>query len=277
MTSNTKSLWPAQIKPDILSPRQILSAQANALTLLTKGVLVGELSEDKKDDEVILTLDMLAPAINYRHRVLTARHPVGLLYPVLLDADVFRPKGIMALQGIGGIFEGKKSASQADSDDELVKLVERVLTSSAIVSMAQSLIALSNEARTPTNYIHYLKGLAKAEQQSAIDEKIAETSHEILDSGAFGSAIAETNASGWGMAEYEIQDIDLGDEECIVTFSYSASGDQDEEKPYSGDTVTGTAKAAIDSQGAVEYRDITAEVMHDSAEPDSGEDSDPAE
>jgi hypothetical protein len=114
---------------------------------------------------------------------------------------------------------------------------------------------------------------AGIERQKAIDEKIAETVHKILDSEAFVRATTETNASGWGMDEYEIQAIGLGDEECTLRLSYSASGEQEEDKPYSGDSVTGTAEAAIDSQGAVEYREITAEVVHDAAEPDSGDDS----
>jgi hypothetical protein len=95
MPSSVNSLWPEQIKPGILSPRQILSTQASALSGMTKGVLVGELTESKREDElVVLTLDMYAPLIDYRHRVLTASHSSVLPYPVLLDAAVFRPKGI---------------------------------------------------------------------------------------------------------------------------------------------------------------------------------------
>lgn len=272
MASAVKSLWSAQIKPDILSPRQILRAQADALAEQTKGVLVGELLESKREDkEVVLTLDMLAPVIKYRHRVLSARHSTDLLYPVRLDAEVFRPKGLQGLSLSSEILGGKKPESQADSDEELIKLVEKVLKSSSVVAMAQSLIALSNEAHTPTNYIHYLKDRSDAERGAEIDEKIAETYHEILDSEIFASAIAETNASGWGMDEYEVQNIDLGDEECIVRLTYSASGDQAEDKPYSGDKVTGTAEAIIDSQGAVDYREITAELIHEDDEPDSEE------
>jgi hypothetical protein len=53
MASPVGSLWPAQIKPDILSPKQILSTQANALSALTKGVLVGELSETTMQDKTV--------------------------------------------------------------------------------------------------------------------------------------------------------------------------------------------------------------------------------
>jgi len=264
MASAVKSLWSARIKPDILSPRQILRVQADALTEMTKGVLVGELLESKGGTgEVVLTLDMLAPAINYRQRVLTARHSPSLLYPVNLDADVFRSKGIQSRQEVGRVFLEEKPESQADNDEELVRLVEKVLTSSTVVSMAQSLIALSNEAQTPANYIHYLNTLTEAERESAVDEKIADTHHEILESEQFANIIAETNATGWGIDDYEIEDIDIDDDECTVHVSYSASGDQEEDKMYSGDKVTGTASAVIDSHGAVGYREITAELVHD--------------
>jgi hypothetical protein len=266
MTTAIGSLWSAEIKPDILSPRHILTIQANLLGEQTKGVLLGELSERKTEDKrVVFTLDMFAPAIKYRHRVLTASHSIGLLYPVLLDAEVFRrppERGLFGAYPVPPRAITPKSESQADSDDELVKLVEKVLTSSEIVSLAQSLIALSNEAETSSNYIQYLKGLAEPDQRAAIDEKIADTYHEILDSEAFISATAETNASGWGMDEYEILDLNLGEAECSVKLSYSASGEQDMEKPSSGDSITGTAEAAIGSHGAVDYREITAEVAN---------------
>ena len=58
------------------------------------------------------------------------------------------------------------------------------------------------------------------------------------------------------------------DEKCTVSLSYSASGDQDKEKPYSGDTVVGTAVAVIDSHGDVQYTDITAEVTYEPDESD---------
>ncbi len=274
MVSAIKSLWSEQIKPNILSPRQILAAQASVLTELTNGVLIGELAENKREDkEIVFTLDMFAPAINYRHRVLIAKHSPTLLYPVLLDADIFRAKGLAASlvpsTALREIIEGKKPASQADSDDELVRLVEKVLKSSEVVSKAQSLIALSNEVRIPINFLRDLQELSEEKRLAAVEEKIAETVHEILDSEVFANSIAETNASDWGMDEYEIQNIDLRDKECIARLAYTASGVQVEDKPYSGDTVKGTAESLFDAHGDVKYRAITAEVVHDTEEPGS--------
>src|SRR5262249_31697315 len=126
MASGVKTLWSPEIKPEILSPRQILSSQANALSSLTKGLLIGELSEIKTEkNKIVFSLDIFAPALNYRHRVLTATHSVPLVYPVLLDADVFRRKGIgevAVASAVVNALQRKKPESQADTDQELVSL-----------------------------------------------------------------------------------------------------------------------------------------------------------
>ncbi len=166
-----------------------------------------------------------------------------------------------------------KSLARADDDEELLKKVGIVLNSSEVVSVAQSLIARSNEARTPVHFVRYLKTLSVAERHVAIQEKITATYHEILNSLAFANMIASTNASGWGVDECQIEEFEMSDEKCTVSLSYSASGDQDKEKPYSGDTVVGTAVAVIDSHGDVQYTDITAEVTYEPDESDSSDTS----
>src|SRR5262249_2830660 len=138
------------------------------------------------------------------------------------------------------LITGMKPEAQADSDEELLGLVEKILGSGEVVSIAQSLIALSNDASGPSNYIEHLKGLPTEEQESAIEAKIGETSHEILGADVFAEAIAVTNAVGWGIDEFEIQEVALSDAECTIKLSFSASGDQLQDKTYMGDQVTGT-------------------------------------
>jgi hypothetical protein len=272
MANAVKSLWSPQIKPDVLSPRQILNVQAAALAEMTGGVLVGELLERNKDDEqVVFTLNMFAPTIKYRQQVLVARHALGLLYPVALDAEVFRPKGLLPAGNVFDRLTGKKPESQADNDEELVMLVGKVLQSSEVVSQAQSLIALSNEARALTDYIGDLRKLSDAERQSEIEKKLGATSHKILDSEPFRRASAVTNATGWGVDECHIQSVEFAEEMCLVKLSYSATDEQEGEQPGAGGKITGTATAVIDRRGVVEYREITAEVEHHTGEPKAGE------
>ena len=115
----------------------------------------------------------------------------------------------------------------------------------------------------PPNYLDHLKTLSQEELNGEIDDKISETDSEILNSDEVNDAIAVTNAFGWGIDEYQVTVIAMGKEECIVKLTYSASGDQDQDKMYSGTCVTGEAEAVIDASGNVEYREITASVDHD--------------
>ncbi len=70
MSDSPSSLWSRQIRPDTLSPKQILTRQAGALEIQTKGLLIGELTEDIiEDGKIVLTLDIVAPILNYRHQV----------------------------------------------------------------------------------------------------------------------------------------------------------------------------------------------------------------
>ncbi|MGO9465968.1 MAG: hypothetical protein ACLQVF_17645 [Isosphaeraceae bacterium] len=92
MADAPKSLWPEQINPGVLSPKMILNRQANALRVQTKGLLLGELEEGSTEDgkAVIIALSIYAPALDYRYRVLTASHSRDHVYPVRLDAEIFR-------------------------------------------------------------------------------------------------------------------------------------------------------------------------------------------
>jgi hypothetical protein len=74
--------------------------------------------------------------------------------------------------------------------------------------------------------------------------------------------MADTNASGYSVDEYEITSIELGEDECVVTLGYGASGDQHEDRMYLGETIRGEAVAVVDDRQHVTYRDVSAEVVH---------------
>ena len=108
-------------------------------------------------------------------------------------------------------------------------------------------------------YIAHLKTLSKEQLDNEIDSKIADSYHELINCEGASSAIAGTNAFGWGCDEYEVSDIELTEDECIVNITWHASGDQDEDKPFSGDAISGTAQAVIDDDEKLSYRDVDAE------------------
>jgi hypothetical protein len=159
MATTVRSLWSDQIRPNILSPWTILKSQADALTKQTNGVLVGQLSERGGDNNAcLLALDITVPGLgDYRQRVLVATYDRDRFYPVTLDAEIFRPAGvqhfIQAIGGLPALSEGKaKPANRADTDTELTNLVEKVLTSAEVVSLAQSLIARVHEVAEETEH-----------------------------------------------------------------------------------------------------------------------------
>jgi hypothetical protein len=155
MAQDTLSLWPASIRPSIKSPATILAAQAKELSLQTDGVLLGEFKTSVSADgkQIIHALDMYAPALNYRHRVLTAYHEPGLVYPVCVESTALKPRLSMIWHTTQGPraqeaeFPSRKTENEAASDQELVELVKRVLNAPEVVGVAISLIARVEEVR----------------------------------------------------------------------------------------------------------------------------------
>src|SRR5947199_261917 len=89
------SLWPALIKPGILSPHQILQAQAAALVEQTAGILSGVLAmkayQTGDTRFSLITFDLHSAALKYSYRLLSVLHQQDLPYPLIVDADIFRP------------------------------------------------------------------------------------------------------------------------------------------------------------------------------------------
>ncbi len=66
----------------VVTPREILSEQANLLTQATKGVLVGQVSNNNISDGFSYDLEVRVPCLNnYSYTILTVQHKIDL-YPV---------------------------------------------------------------------------------------------------------------------------------------------------------------------------------------------------
>src|SRR4051794_3745040 len=135
------SLWSNKIRANVSSPWTILDSQARALADQTNGILVGHITRRLPDSEknVVITLDIFVPTLKYSHRVLVARHKAELPYPVMIDAEVFRPTSfdeIREAARTAAMISGKteKPVNRADSDEELSELVQQVLNSPYVVS-----------------------------------------------------------------------------------------------------------------------------------------------
>ena len=109
-------------------------------------------------------------------------------------------------------------------------------------------------------YISKLTAMPEDERNVEIDTKIANSYHAIVDSDEACSLTAETNSSGWMADEYEVRDVDISDDECLVQLDFTLSGDAEEDMGMSGTRITGTATATIDDNGRVTYDEISGEV-----------------
>jgi hypothetical protein len=159
MSQTIESLWPSQIRQRVLSPIAILRAQGEALARQTGGILLGEINKEVVDETVVsLAFNIIVPALsNYRHRVLDVLHAIDLPYPAIVDAEITRPGSLRLIEelrrsGRMEISNILRYTGRADSEQELIDLVENVLKSPQIVSAAQSLLARASDVLSDEQY-----------------------------------------------------------------------------------------------------------------------------
>jgi hypothetical protein len=157
MAATIPNLWSDDIKVDILTPLVILRSQAGLLGQMTRGLLEAEVSTVTSDTGVVQHhLDLIAPALRYRHRVLAVKHSRELVYPVAVEAECFQPKpkswttGEIPAPSKPSSFpvDPEDGRPKANTEQEFIDLVSKVLHSSEVRSIIQSLIARSNEQRS---------------------------------------------------------------------------------------------------------------------------------
>jgi uncharacterized protein (TIGR02996 family) len=115
-------------------------------------------------------------------------------------------------------------------------------------------------------FCRQILGAAEDRLRDTIFDLVNEHSFAIVESEAFCSESAVTNAGMWNVDEVGVDSISWNEDGCVVSISYSASGDHDEDRVFSGDAIDGTATVLIDLEEHVYYEDITAEIRYDEPE-----------
>jgi hypothetical protein len=201
MSDNITSLWPISIKPKVMSPVEILTAQAEGLAHRTAGVLQASVREKEIREvegkrtiyKVSVAFDIVVPALDgYHHRIMNIYYNKNFPYPALVEADAFREN----VRGIRSIIEAlastgeSKPFNRADNDEELFELIKKVITSPRVVSIAQSLIVRATEAlNKKENQMLQLPSQSVA--KSSPDE-----SKDRSEAGGQNEEIIETGDSG---------------------------------------------------------------------------------
>lgn len=184
-----------------------------------------------------------------------------------LDGGTLAELGIFDSEA-ADVYEGLRHVrnttvhSESSHDDEESSIRRTI---DILMNMADGLLE-------DMTFVERLQVLSLEERDREIDDLISNSYDEITQSEAFNDAESETNATMFIIDEYDILDVSFTDEACEITISYSASGDQLEERMYAGDEIRGEAVAVIDADGNVSYRDIKASVRHDDVGYDDNDD-----
>jgi len=127
-------LWPAdKVSVDIVSPLVILKKQANALTDMTKGLIVGRVDSSEENDRLRHKLVVVAPVIDVVYTIVEAKHPKHVPYPATLTWS-----------GFPSIL----NSEETNTERGFLDLLEKVLTSDRTMSLLNSAIAQTNEQTT---------------------------------------------------------------------------------------------------------------------------------
>ena len=99
------------------------------------------------------------------------------------------------------------------------------------------------------------------ERYSMLESIVGEHIQEIMDLDPILGTIATTNALGWLVDEFILDNIIIDDTEVFINISFTLSSyEHHEDKPYCGDSINGSLVAIIDDNGTLTFTNIEAEL-----------------
>ena len=159
MTSK-KNLWGELPKPEtIRTPYTILKEQASILSEITNGLLIGEITNNHKDNFFVNIFRIKVPSINnYTYSVVEAQYPIKL-YPVFvknLTSDNFNNlekfrnleknlmnaanNPLMSVVDPGGLLV-QQGYSKYSSEEEFENALGQILSSQEVKRVISALLA----------------------------------------------------------------------------------------------------------------------------------------
>lgn len=148
MPEMTDSLLAAAVPPVPLTeqtPREILEAEAAALTRRTGGLLIGDLRARGNDDATMIWFDAMVPALGGgRQAILVAIHPNDEDYPAWIRAACFPRSLYVPPYTLLTPAEDKEFV--ASGPEQFRRLVEKVMQSADVVADVEWLSARAREA-----------------------------------------------------------------------------------------------------------------------------------
>jgi Fic family protein len=124
---------------------------------------------------------------------------------------------------------------------------------------------LSAELKSPNEitFVDRLRSLSNAELTLAIDDILSENVGKLEEDESVSSAMAMTNATGFGVDDYQfrIEDLDLFDDNearVYLTFHLSGEHDWDSDRMYSGDEIEGSAVLVVEDAEHAHFEEVEA-------------------
>jgi hypothetical protein len=223
--------------------------------LITEGMSLAENLELPDDSRLFKKSDLFTFLVEYAR--------LGQAERLALDPEVLSAainafynnvnSGPASGSYTGDVASYHKASLQGSNDRtsrvERGKIIARIFTNALT----------SGELRFRGNYIAYLRTLNAEELHSELDERISLAVQDLVDSDAVIAEMTETNTTSWDVDDFGIGDIDLSGESASVDLTFTVTGEQEDDKPWSGTQAAGEATAIIDSNGNVSFEDVSAD------------------
>ena len=134
MTGTIPDLWGDQVKVDVVTPLAIMRTQGALLKQRTSGLLEIDIQTTATLIETAHKFFVVAPSLpRYSELLFTASHLNEKVYPAFIEAACL----------------SDSETWRADTQNELLDLLQRIFQSPGTRSLLQSLIARSNEVTKP--------------------------------------------------------------------------------------------------------------------------------
>lgn len=110
-------------------------------------------------------------------------------------------------------------------------------------------------------------------RQSEIEGLVESAIYGLLNGEEMSSLIARTNTCGWACDGYDLENIEVKDGIWRAEVSFSFSGEQEDDKPWHGDSISGRCVVEIDKDKRVTFSEVEASLDSD----DDPSDDDPGD
>ena len=155
MSDVMRDMWPQDVTTeDVLSPEDILRAQADHLTRRMNRLLIGHLIKTEAEDRIVIGFEAEAPLAKCRARLFEIQHRPDLDYPVVIvPPDQELPRYLQREVYSGGLRDAVDRLSApskmvenewvAGSPEEFSEKLERVLAMAEVKAAIFSLLSRS--------------------------------------------------------------------------------------------------------------------------------------